>query len=82
MNGVTLVSEIIEILVAGFQGVATGVGTGISELAQGIFFSTVEGATGLSVFGTLIVVFSAVSLALSLCRWVLNFITSFGNRNR
>ena len=82
MNGATLVSEIISILTAGISGVASGVGGGLSTLAKGIFFETVGETTGLSVLGTCIIVFAGISLALSLCRWVLNFFTSLGNRNR
>lgn len=86
MNGATLVSNIIEILVSGISGIATGVGSGLSTLASGIFFQTVgEGAsatTQLSVLGTCIIVFAAISLGLALCRWVLNFFTSLGQRNR
>lgn len=82
MTGMQIVSAIIEILVSGIKGIATGIGGGFSELAQGIFLSTVGDTTSLSVFGTLVIVFAAISLGLGLCRWVLNFITSLGNRNR
>ena len=86
MSGTALVSAIIEILVSGISGVATGVGQGLSTLAESIFFTTVgEGSsatTTLSVLGTCIIVFAGISLALALCRWVLNFFTSLGQRNR
>lgn len=83
MSGTALVSDIIEILVSGISGIATGVGQGLSTLAKGIFFETpTEGNTTLSVLGTCIVCFAAISLALSLCRWVLNFFSSLGQRNR
>ena len=83
MTGTALVTAIIEILVSGISGIATGVGEGLSTLAQSIFFSTAEGGTaGLSVLGTCIIAFAAISLGLSLCRWVLNFFTSLGARNR
>lgn len=82
MTGVQIVQAIIEIMIAGITGVATGIGAGFSELAQNIFLTTVGDATTLSVFGSLVVVFAGISLALGLCRWVLNFITSLGQRNR
>lgn len=82
MTGTALVTEIISILTSGITGIATGVGNGLSTLAQNIFFATGEGATGLSVLGTCIIVFAAISLGLALCRWVLNFFTSLGARNR
>lgn len=82
MNGTALVTAIIEILVSAISGVATGIGEGLSTLASSIFFTTVGETTGLSVLGTCIIAFAAISLGLSLCRWVLNFFTSLGSRNR
>lgn len=82
MTGTALVSAIIEILVSGITGVATGVGSGLSTLASNIFFVTNEGTTTLSVLGICIVAFAGISLALALCRWVLNFFSSLGARNR
>ena len=82
MTGVQIVQAIIEILVSGITGVATGIGQGFSQLAEGIFMTTVGDTTTLSVFGTLIIVFAGISLALGLCRWVVNFLGSLGNRNR
>lgn len=82
MAGADLVSSIISILTSGISGIATGVGTGLSTLAKSIFFETAEGSTSLSVLGTCIVAFAAISLGLALCRWVLNFFTSLGARNR
>lgn len=82
MTGVQIVQAIIEILVSGITGVATGIGQGFSDLAEGIFLTMVGDTTQLSVFGTLIIVFAGISLALGLCRWVVNFLGSLGNRNR
>lgn len=81
MEGTAVVSAIVEILVSGITGIAEGVGGGLSTLATSIFFSGAEGG-GLSVLGTCIIAFAAISLGLSLCRWVLNFFTSLGQRNR
>lgn len=75
----TILTEIVEILVGGISGVAEGIGAGLSTLASAIFL-TAEGA--LSVFGTLVVVFAGVALAIGLSRWVLNFVSSMGARNR
>ena len=86
MTGTALVSAIIEILVSGITGVATGVGQGLSTLASNIFFVTTgtgnDATTSLSVLGICIISFAAISLALALCRWVLNFFSSLGARNR
>lgn len=66
--------EIITLLTGGITGIASGVGNGVSTLVGDIFVS--NGA--LSVFGATIVIFGGVSLAIGLCRWVMNFLTSLG----
>lgn len=76
-----LLTEIITLLMGGITGVASALGQGLSALAGGIFTVTTEGVTSLSVFGGLIIIFAAISLALGLGRWVVNFVTSLGNRN-
>lgn len=86
MSGTELVGSIVEILISGISGIATGLGEGLSTLASGIFFTTTgtgdTATTQLSVLGTCIIAFAAISLGLALCRWVLNFFTSLGARNR
>lgn len=81
MTGVEILNEIITIMVGAITPVAEGVGAGLSTLATSIFISGTGETAGLSVFGSLVVVFSAIALGLSLCRWVVNFITSLGQRN-
>lgn len=84
MSGVEIMQAIVEILVGGISGVATGIGEGLSTLAQSIFLQTSgdPAETTLSTFGVLIVVFAGISLAVGLCRWVVNFVSSLGARNR
>lgn len=86
MTGVEIMRAIIEILVGGISGVATGIGQGLSTLAQSVFLQTTgEGSsatTSLSVFGVLVVVFAGISLAIGLSRWVVNFVASLGARDR
>lgn len=77
-----IVTQILQILFSGFSTTATSMGSAISSMVQNLFLVTSEGSTTLSTFGTLVVVFAAVTLSLALFRWTLNFITSFGNRNR
>lgn len=77
-----ILQQIIEILVGGISGVATGIGGGLSTLAQSIFLAGTGDAQTLSTFGVLIVVFAGISLAIGLCRWVVNFVSSLGQRNR
>ena len=76
-----ILQEIISILVGGISGVATGIGQGLTTLAQSLFLAGTDTKT-LSVFGGLVVVFAGISLALGLCRWVVDWITSLGARNR
>jgi len=75
-------NEIIEILTGGITGISTGIGAGLSTLAKSIFLQGTTGSETLSTFGVLIVVFAGISLAIGLCRWVVNFVTSLGARNR
>ena len=86
MSGVQIMRNIIEILVGGISGIATGIGQGLSTLAQNLMLVTTgEGAsavTELSTFGNLVVVFAGISLAIGLSRWVVNFVASLGARNR
>lgn len=81
-----LLTQIIELLVGGISGVATGIGGGLSTLATSIFLQTTgsgdTAVTSLSVFGSLIIIFAGISLAIGLSRWVVNFVTSLGARNR
>ena len=80
--GSNLMTEILGILFSGLTTTATSMGQAIVNMVKAVFLETVEGTTSLNVFGVLIVIFAGISLALSLFRWALNFITSFGNRNR
>lgn len=77
-----ILTEIISILVGGIQGIATGIGGGLSTLVKEIFLTTTgtgdAATTSLSTFGALIVVFAGISLAIGLSRWVVNWVTSLG----
>lgn len=85
MTGVQIVQAVIEILVSGLTQLATGIGSGVSALAKALFFETVgtgETATQqLSVFGTLIIVFAGISLAIGLSRLIFHWLSSLGARN-
>lgn len=81
MSGVAILQSIIEILVGGIEGVATGIGSGLSTLATSIFLTGTGEQQKISTFGVLIVCFAGISLAIGLCRWVVNFVSSLGARN-
>lgn len=78
-----ILQEIITLLVGGITQIATGIGGGLSNLVKEIFLETTGEAgsqtTQLSTFGGIIVIFGGVALAIGLCRWVTNYLTSFGN---
>lgn len=77
-----ILTEIISLLTGGITGVASGIGQGLSTLASAVFLDTTGDNPVLSVFGGLVIVFAGISLALTLCRWIVNFVTSLGQRNR
>ena len=77
----SVLSEIISILTGGITGVASGIGTGVTALVQDIFLTgegTQASPYALSAFGGVVVVFAGIALAIGLCRWVMNFLTSLG----
>ena len=71
---VNLLTAIVGLLTGGITGIASGVGSGVSTLTTQIFISN----NALSVFGGMIVVFAGLSLAIGLCRWIMQFLTSLG----
>lgn len=75
----SVLTEIIDILVSGFTGFASGIGTGLNELVRGIFLDGTGETTKLSVFGGVIIIFAGISLVIGLSRFVVNWLTSLGN---
>ena len=78
MSGAAIVTSMVEILVAAFTGIGSAMGQALNSFATAIFITE----SAISVFGSFILAFAAISLALGLFRWVLNFLTSLGARNR
>lgn len=79
MTGV--LTEIIGLLVGALTSFATGIGQGLSAMVTSIFLDGTGESMGLSVFGSVIIIFAGISLAIGLSRWVTNFITSLGASN-
>lgn len=77
-----IMQEIISILTGGLVEVGQAMGEGISAMATSVFLTGTGDTQTLSVFGTLVVIFAGISLALSLTRWIINFVASLGQRNR
>lgn len=76
-----ILTQIIEILVGGITGIAQGIGGGLSTLVTQIFVTgegTTESPYALSVFGTVVVVFAGIALAIGLCRLVVHWIGTLG----
>lgn len=83
MSGAEILTAILQILFGAFSETGTAMGTALSNFATSIFvYTPTSGTATLSTFAAILVVFAAISLALSLFRWVLNYLTSWGNRNR
>lgn len=82
MTGVQTVQAIIEIMVSGLSGIATGLGQGIKEMIKSLFYDTVttgsDVTTSLSTFAILIISFAAIALAIGLSKRLFSFLTSFG----
>ncbi len=76
-----IMTQIIEILVSGIVGIGEGIGSGLSALVGSVFLTGTGDSQTLSAFGTLVIIFAGISLAMGLTRWVLNFVTSLGARN-
>lgn len=79
MSGV--LTEIIQLLVSGLTEYATGIGTGLNSFVTNIFVDGTGDTKKLTVFGGCIAIFGGLSLAVSLSRWVLRFVSSLGARN-
>lgn len=82
-----ILAEVIGILLGGLGEVATEMGSALSEFVQAIAFTTTTGEGGvvtqeLSAFFVIVLIFWAITLALGLFRFILNVITSAGNRAR
>ena len=79
MDGTAIVTEIIEILTAGITGIASGIGSGLKDLVDNIFFTTAaEGGTTMSTFGIMVCVFAGISLAIGLSRLIVRWLSSLG----
>lgn len=74
----TFLQDIIELLVGGIGVTASGIGSGLSVLVSSL---AIQNGT-MSPFMAIILIFGGIALALALCRWVVNLLSSLGQRNR
>ena len=75
-----VLAELVALLTSGITGIATGIGENLSVLAESVMIDANTG--NLSAFGSLVVIMAGLALALHLCRWMVNFVTSLGRRDR
>lgn len=75
----TILTEIIQILVGGITGIATGIGQGLQTLVTNIFLTGGEN-TQLSTYGILTVCFAGIALAIGLSRAVIMWVGSLGGK--
>lgn len=74
----SIVTAILEILLAGLTETATKMGAGINSFITSLFVEVGETATTLTIFGQVALAFMGVALALGLCYAILNFVTTMG----
>lgn len=77
---VTILTEIIQLLVGGISGIATGIGQGLNELVSELFITTTGDTQSLSIFGAVVAIFGGVALSISLSKFVTKWIASLGAR--
>lgn len=81
---IAVLNELIQLLVGGITGIATGIGDGLSNLVQRIFLDgagTDADPYSLSIFGGVIGIFAGISLAIGLSRLIFNWIVSLGAKD-
>lgn len=81
MSGTEMLTYMISILVGGIKGIGEGIAQGIAAIVQALFLTGTGESAAFSIFGNFVLIFAAIALGFSLTRWVLNFLTSFGQRN-
>lgn len=77
MSGV--LTEIITLLTSGISGMASGIGSGLQALVSNIFLDTTGTNPALSTFGGVIVIFGGVALSIAISRFIVSWLTSWGN---
>lgn len=74
----TILTSMISLLTGGITGIASGVGEGLSTLAQSVFLTGTEGSYELSVFGSFVCIFGGIALAIGLSRLIVRWVSSLG----
>ena len=75
----SVLTEFVQILVAGITDLATGIASGVVAMAKALFLDTsTEGALKLSIFGGIIGIFAGIALAVGITTKVYMWVTSLG----
>lgn len=80
MDFVALLTQLIEILVTGIEGMATGIGGGLNSLVTNIFTVANGDTTTLSMVAGATAIFGGVALCVGLSKKVVGWIMSLGAR--
>lgn len=81
MTPTQIIEQIVSILVAGLTSFATGIGNGISQAVQSMFFVGTGESQQLSIYAIMVLVFGGVALATGLTRLIFNWLGSLGGSN-
>ena len=82
MGGAETVVAFIQIIVAGLNEFGSGFATFLQNMVSNLLYQTVGTTTSLSPLAAIIAVFGALTLSFTATRWIVNFVVSFGRRNR
>lgn len=79
----SVLTEIINLLTSGLVAMGKGIGGGINAIVSDMFIVTTMGSDGattqaLSTFGSIVIVFTAIALAIGLTKLIYHFLTSLG----
>lgn len=77
-----VLTELIELLVGGITAMASGIGSGLSDLTKAVFLDgagTQADPYTLSVFGGVVGIFAGIALAVGLSTKIVTWVTSLGN---
>lgn len=82
MAWTSFLTQAITLLTGGITGVASALGSGLSTLVQDLAVTGTGESATMSAFMSVVLIFGGISLAIGLGRWVVNLLTSLGQRNR
>lgn len=76
-----VLTDMLRLLTSGISQMAEGIGSGLGKLVENIFLTVGENGeiTGLSTFGSVVVVFAAIGLAIGLSKLVVHWISTLGS---